>query len=297
MRVRKLTAFTLLELLVVIAIIALLTAILLPSFGAARRAARASVCASNLRQVGLGWQYYLAANQDVAPAARPGRLGGDDVYFVGNGYKYRPRWLVSLGAAVEIYAFECPSREDVHQQIDNRLLVCPEVSDWVSERNGTYGYNFQFLGNARTDSQGIFLSYPVRADVLKSAETVVAADSLGTAAHFPASERGPNINDGTADVTAAGNHAYMLDPPRLTAESDYCDDNEPGIRGGPHARHSDRASFLFADAHVGALAPEQVGYGVRADGSFEWDGNHVHNRFFSGAGSDDDPPSVRAESR
>ena len=47
------TGFTLIELLVVIAIIAILAAILFPVFARAREQARKTVCASNLRQLGL----------------------------------------------------------------------------------------------------------------------------------------------------------------------------------------------------------------------------------------------------
>lgn len=50
--------FTLIELLVVIAIIAILAAILFPVFARARENARRASCASNLKQLAIGWQMY-----------------------------------------------------------------------------------------------------------------------------------------------------------------------------------------------------------------------------------------------
>src|SRR5215831_13071644 len=57
-RRRPRRAFTLIELLVVVAIIALLISILLPALAKARAAAQATICASNMRQIGVGVNAY-----------------------------------------------------------------------------------------------------------------------------------------------------------------------------------------------------------------------------------------------
>jgi len=72
-RPRRPAAFTLIELLVVIAIVALLVSILVPSLRRARDLARMSVCASNLRTIGLGVHFYAQEhNGRVVPFYRPG---------------------------------------------------------------------------------------------------------------------------------------------------------------------------------------------------------------------------------
>jgi len=63
--------FTLVELLVVIAIIGLLVAMLLPALGSVRESARASLCKSNLKQLGLAMQTYESGRGSFPP----GRYG------------------------------------------------------------------------------------------------------------------------------------------------------------------------------------------------------------------------------
>jgi prepilin-type N-terminal cleavage/methylation domain-containing protein len=60
-------AFTLIELLVVIAIIAILAALLLPALSKAKERANRINCVSNLRQLGLGTQFYMEEERGRFP--------------------------------------------------------------------------------------------------------------------------------------------------------------------------------------------------------------------------------------
>lgn len=60
-------AFSLVELLVVIGIIGILLALLLPTLRKTRLAAEQTVCASNLRQIGLAIQNYMTDNSGRLP--------------------------------------------------------------------------------------------------------------------------------------------------------------------------------------------------------------------------------------
>jgi prepilin-type N-terminal cleavage/methylation domain-containing protein/prepilin-type processing-associated H-X9-DG protein len=60
-------AFTLIELLVVIAIIAILAAMLLPSFSKAKDAGQSACCINNLKQLQAGWKLYETENNGYFP--------------------------------------------------------------------------------------------------------------------------------------------------------------------------------------------------------------------------------------
>jgi prepilin-type N-terminal cleavage/methylation domain-containing protein/prepilin-type processing-associated H-X9-DG protein len=69
-KVRFPAAFTLIELLVVIALIATLAGLLLPAFGRAKESGRATVCLSNLHQIGVSLQLYTQDNGNRLPSMR-----------------------------------------------------------------------------------------------------------------------------------------------------------------------------------------------------------------------------------
>lgn len=59
------------ELIVALGIVVALSAILLPSFAAAREHGRQAACMSNLRQLGLAMQMYVQDNDEFFPASAP----------------------------------------------------------------------------------------------------------------------------------------------------------------------------------------------------------------------------------
>lgn len=291
--------FTLVELLVVVAIIALLISILLPSLSAARQQAKSTLCMSNLRQLSHGWHMYADQNNDVSVPGRYAKEPGGtsnpaNWYHVGNGLKYRPRWIATMGKHVGLFAFNHPSVTDDRQDYDGMVYRCPAAAQRTDERNHAYGYNHQFLGNARK-TNGQFHNFPVNRSLIASfAGTVMAGDCMGTAAGLPASERQSYSNNGT-DYAQHGNHAWTLDPPRLTESSDRGSGDADSPRTAVDPRHRGTANVVFCDGHGEAAAPQRIGYRVLPDGAYvdtEPVADPPTNRLFSGTGRDADPPDL-----
>ena len=118
--------FTLIELLVVIAIIAILAAILFPVFAKAREKARQSSCASNVKQITLGYLQYF---QDYDERTAIHRCGS-----------YDPATLVCTHEAVLPYikntqVFVCPSAPavpvaDYHYTLRPNNTRTPGQGSW-----------------------------------------------------------------------------------------------------------------------------------------------------------------------
>jgi prepilin-type N-terminal cleavage/methylation domain-containing protein/prepilin-type processing-associated H-X9-DG protein len=114
-------AFTLVELLVVMAVLGLLAALLMPAFGRANESARATVCLSNLRQVGLALQIYVQDNNNRLPVLRD----------------------VSTDPAVAATnAFPAIQMVLASQLGNTNVLRCPSDSPHLFERTGSsYSWN------------------------------------------------------------------------------------------------------------------------------------------------------------
>jgi prepilin-type processing-associated H-X9-DG protein len=243
---------------------------------------------------------YADENSDISLPGRYGNAGGgptnpDNWYDVGNGKKYRPRWIATMGKYVGLYAFDNPSTSDDRQDYDGEVYHCPTAPERVDERNHAYGYNHQFLGNARKTNDR-YHNFPVnRTRVSNFAGTVLGADCMGTAAGRPASDRLPYNNNGT-NFAELANHAWTLDPPRLTDRSDR-GSGDPGTpRTGVDPRHrTGLTNAIFCDGHGETVSAEKLGYRILPSGAFvdlETVDDPPTNRLFSGTGRDDDPPNL-----
>lgn len=291
-------AFSLIELLVVMSIVALLLAMLLPALSASREKSRSTLCMARLRSLSHGWHMYAEDNDDNAVPGRmfnaPGGAANPANYYdVGNGMKFRPRWAATMGRYVGLYAFNPPIPDYDRQDYGAGVYQCPTVPERLDARNHAYGYNYQFLGNAR-QAGGVFRNFPVnRSRIASFGSTVMAADSLGTAAGFAADQRQPYSNDGTG-YDELGNHAWTLDPPRLLPESDHGSGDAGSPRTAVDPRHLAKTNAVFCDGHAATVTPEFLGYRRNADGSYLDGGASAAggptNSWFSGTTRDADPP-------
>ena len=141
-KIHEKKGFTLIELLVVIAIIALLMSILMPALSRVKLQAKAVVCRSNLRQIGLAAVLYSEDNKNLVP-----RNGG---YWILNFLPYLGKKDNLPQDYREVKIYNCPSYPDKTQTVD---YVINSWEDDIDETNGP-----SKITEFRTPSQTIYLA-------------------------------------------------------------------------------------------------------------------------------------------
>ncbi len=223
-------AFTLIELLVVISIIALLIAILLPTLQTAREAARASVCASSLRQWGLAQQLYTADHKGGLTHMSDSYRGG----WVRQSAGYMGlESLTNLGSSTSFDTpdfFNCPS--DAFNT-EGRTF-------WNAVLRGVYGPN-------RRDSITYFANKHLH-NALSHAGTDYAQRQIDQFAN--ASDQmqmgevvGGNYHEGGAYVKQGATPGFAV------TDSDYAAGTRMQ-RAAFSTRHDNTMNLLFLDGHV-----------------------------------------------
>ncbi|MCW5755172.1 MAG: hypothetical protein KIT24_10750 [Phycisphaeraceae bacterium] len=174
---------SLIELLVVIAISSLLLAMVLPALGGARESARGVRCASNLRQMAMGWMMYAGEHGDRAMP-----LAYWELKDIGSGPQIF--WWGSHGTATDppdhAAGFLAPYLESTLNA--SSVYECPN-QPWETYRpqgpsrsiTSTYGYNGYYLSPGKTPGWASSIGHrPWRriADVEHPSSLFVFADAL-----------------------------------------------------------------------------------------------------------------------
>ena len=208
-------AFTLIELLVVISIIALLIAILLPTLGAVREIARTTVCASNLRSVGIA----LLAYSDEYKGRLPTILDYDLLT--------DPRYTHVEQIRFQYWA----ARMERDGYFMEDIVYCPlleEKDKNQATRVNSYGMRGNVIGNSFIPRNFEF-DLPVSA-ILQPSKHVMVADAI-------------NI----FGVAIERNGHYWIRADDLTGGQDA------STAQRIHMRHTDAANQAFLDGHVKLL--------------------------------------------
>jgi prepilin-type N-terminal cleavage/methylation domain-containing protein/prepilin-type processing-associated H-X9-DG protein len=159
-------AFTLIELLVVIAIIAILASLLLPALSKAKAKAASTKCASNEKQITLGYLLYANDNADYLPlASHLGDAAPSEWYFEIATYLARQGNTYSnMIAKASVVA--CPSA---------KLEKAFPPGTPAAEAYGGYGHNYVYLGYLTEDERA------KTSRITKPSETCMNGDGLDPA--------------------------------------------------------------------------------------------------------------------
>ncbi|MEM6457817.1 MAG: DUF1559 domain-containing protein [Planctomycetota bacterium] len=216
--------FTLIELLVVISIIAILIAILLPTLRSAREAAKAAVCSSNMRQIGLGILTYAS---DYGQTLPPGRD-----FVASEGGVKRDWWFIAE------YVTGAKPRDELHFDV----FYCPTVRDagigyepgvpgntaGLVQHNHNYAFNTTLFPEQDIAGEGVY-RYVRLFELRAPTQSAMLTD-------------GSVADTGWKHNFFAARHLFS--------------DDALFRLGTPHA--SETANLLYADGHVERIARSEM---------------------------------------
>lgn len=274
----KRPGFTLIELLVVISIISLLVSILVPSLGTAMESARGVVCLANVRRLAIAGQFYLAENEEIFPPVRM-KYTRDGSVFVNQYGRTKPRWQwfldQGIGPAIAPTPYGATFGDTETRTMTNDYFTCPSLKGEHERdiRNGAYGYNYQYLGDSRSVSDGRYTNFPVREwQITLPGQTIFVGDSRGGDREH-------------------GGHSYTLDPPKLAVSKGVAKFGPTAGKDGPighspvEARHGGRGNVSFIDGHAESITLTRLGYELDQSGIVV--PGVGSNRLWSGIGKDE----------
>lgn len=161
--------FTLIELLVVISVIALLMSIMMPALNRARESAKALVCMTNLKSVGLGMVQFVTENDGYFPASYVYPNSDIDSFnpkMVKNQDAGKPHgylhwsWFLLGGKHVDEEVFQCPS---MRHKGAPRTNPGSDAEDWS---DGQIDDNGQTSSNSFVDKQAPRMAYTCNAAIV-----------------------------------------------------------------------------------------------------------------------------------
>jgi prepilin-type N-terminal cleavage/methylation domain-containing protein/prepilin-type processing-associated H-X9-DG protein len=240
----KRSGFTLIELLVVIAIIAILAAILFPVFAKAREKARQTSCASNEKQLGLGFIQYIQDNDELLPKQVFGNAQG----WAGAIYPY----VKSTG-----------------------VYTCPDDPTNPVSANGVTAIPVSYSMNGALSTQSNNGNQPVSQSSFNApASTVLLLETIGTTVQVTVPDEGSanyttkpmsGYLSGVADGEYVSGSWANNAPAQLYATGNIGGRTETGT-----AAHTGGANYLAADGHVKWLQPNSVSSGWLATNSTDY---------------------------